>query len=206
MLQACDTNAIRLARRRPKLGAVNTYRNAAAALAAAAACLSLAACSAGITTGSSASADAADSSRSAAAVASSASAAAIASASASASRAAAGRMIKVAGTSATIPVPTGAKVVANMAMNVDGGKQTGIFFVLVTPAKVASFYTATLPRDGYKITANTLITQSGSAVAFVQFSGHGIKGTIDSVAKFPDSVGIPGLGHKNVTSVTITPR
>jgi hypothetical protein len=184
---------------------VTTYRNVAAALAAAAACLSLAACSAGITTASSASADAADSSRSAAAVASSASAAAIASASASASRAAAGRMIKVAGTSATIPVPTGAKVVANMAMNVDG-KQTGIFFVLVTPAKVASFYTATLPRDGYKITANTLITQSGSAVAFIQFSGHGIKGTIDSVAKFPDSVGIPGLGHKNVTSVTITPR
>ena len=181
------------------------YRDVAAALAAAAACLSLAACSAGITTASSASADAADSSRSAAAVASSASAAAIASASASASRAAAGRMIKVAGTSATIPVPTGAKVVANMAMNVDG-KQTGIFFVLVTPAKVASFYTATLPRDGYKITANTLITQSGSAVAFIQFSGHGIKGTIDSVAKFPDSVGIPGLGHKNVTSVTITPR
>ena len=181
------------------------YRDVAAALAAAAACLSLAACSAGITTASSASADAADSSRSAAAVASSASAAAIASASASASRAAAGRMIKVAGTSATIPVPTGAKVVANMAMNIDG-KQTGIFFVLVTPAKVASFYTATLPRDGYKITANTLITQSGSAVAFIQFSGHGIKGTIDSVAKFPDSVGIPGLGHKNVTSVTITPR
>jgi len=184
---------------------VTTYRNVAAALAAAAACLSLAACSAGITTASSASADAADSSRSAAAVASSASAAAIASASASASRAAAGRMIKVAGTSATIPVPTGAKVVANMAMNIDG-KQTGIFFVLVTPAKVASFYTATLPRDGYKITANTLITQSGSAVAFIQFAGHGINGTIDSVAKFPDSVGIPGLGHKNVTSVTITPR
>jgi hypothetical protein len=184
---------------------VNTYRNVAAALAAAAACLSLAACSAGITTASSASADAANSSRSAAAVASSASAAAIASASASASRAAAGRMIKVAGLSATIPVPTGAKVVANMAVNVDG-KQTGIFFVLVTPAKVASFYTTTLPRDGYKITANTLITQTGSAVAFIQFSGHGIKGTIDSVAKFPDSVGIPGLGHKNVTSVTITPR
>jgi len=184
---------------------VTIYRDVAAALAAGVACLSLAACSAGITTASSASADAADSSRSAAAVASSASAAAIASASASASRAAAGRMIKVAGTSATIPVPTGAKVVANMAMNIDG-KQTGIFFVLVTPAKVASFYTATLPRDGYKITANTLITQSGSAVAFIQFSGHGIKGTIDSVAKFPDSVGIPGLGHKNVTSVTITPR
>ena len=49
-------------------------------------------------------------------------------------------------------------------------------------------------------------SRSAAAVAFIQFSGHGIKGTIDSVAKFPDSVGIPGLGHKNVTSVTITPR
>src|SRR5947207_3026295 len=179
---------------------MNKYRSAAVTLAAGAACLSLAACSAGITTTSSASADAANSSRSAAAVASSASAAA----SASASRAAAGRMIKVAGLSATLPVPTGAKVIANMAMNVDG-KQTAIFFDLVTPAKVASFYTAALPRDGYKITANSLITQTGSAVAFVQFSGHGIKGTIDSVAKFPGpNPGIPGLGRKNVTTVTIT--
>jgi len=182
---------------------VNTYRNVAVALAACTAGLSLAGCSAGIT--SSAGVDAA-SSRSAAAVASSASAAAIASASASASRTAAGRMIKLAGLSATIPVPTGAKVVANMAMNVDG-KQTAIFFDLVTPAKVASFYTAALPRHGYKITANSLIAQSGSDVAFIQFSGHGIKGTVDSVAKFPGpNPGIPGLGRKNVTTVTITPR
>lgn len=185
---------------------MNINRNAGAALAACAAALSLTACSAGITATSSASADAANSSRSAAAVASSASAAAIASASASASRAAAGRMIKVDGLSATIPVPAGAKVVANMAMNIDG-KQTTIFFDLVSPAKVASFYTAALPRDGYKITANSLLTQSGSTVALIQFSGHGIKGTIDSVAKFPGSnPGIPGLDHKNVTSVTITPR
>jgi hypothetical protein len=184
---------------------VNTYRNVAAALTACAASLSLAACTAGITT-SSASADSADSSRSAAAVASSASAAAIASASASASRAAAGRMIRVAGLSATIPVPTGAKVVENMATNVDG-KQTVIFFDLVTPAKVATFYTEALPRDGYKVTANSLVTQSGSTVAFIQFSGHGIKATIDSLDKFPGSnVGIPGLGRKNVTTVTITPQ
>jgi hypothetical protein len=186
---------------------VNTYRNVAAALTACAASLSLAACTAGITT-SSASADSADSSRSAAAVASSASAAAIASASASASasRAAAGRLIRVAGLSATIPVPTGAKVVENMATNVDG-KQTVIFFDLVTPAKVATFYTEALPRDGYKVTANSLVTQSGSTVAFIQFSGHGIKATIDSLDKFPGSnVGIPGLGRKNVTTVTITPQ
>ncbi|MGD0240000.1 MAG: hypothetical protein ABSB59_06685 [Streptosporangiaceae bacterium] len=184
---------------------MNTYRNVAAALTACAASLSLAACTAGITT-SSASADSADSSRSAAAVASSASAAAIASASASASRAAAGRMIRVAGLSATIPVPTGAKVVENMATNVDG-KQTVIFFDLVTPAKVATFYTEALPRDGYKVTANSLVTQSGSTVAFIQFSGHGIKATIDSLDKFPGSnVGIPGLGRKNVTTVTITPQ
>jgi hypothetical protein len=91
-----------------------------------------------------------------------------------------------------------------MAMNIDG-KQTAIFFDLVTPAEVASFYTAALPRDGYKVTANTLITQSGSTVASIEFSGHGIKGIIDSVAKFPGpNPGIPGLGRKNVTTVTIT--
>ncbi|HEU5388312.1 MAG TPA: hypothetical protein VFV73_20640 [Streptosporangiaceae bacterium] len=180
---------------------MNTYRNVAVALAAGAACLSLAACSAGITTASSAGADAA-SSRSAAAVASSASAAAMASASASASRAAAGRMIKLDGLSVSFPVPTGAKVIENMAMNVDG-KQTAIFFTLVTPAKVASFYTAALPRDGYKVTTNSLLSQTGSTVAFIQFSGHGIKGTIDSLAKFTESVGIPGLGHKNVTTISL---
>jgi hypothetical protein len=206
MLQGCDMFAIRRAWHAPRFSAVNTYRNVAAALAAGAACLSLAACSAGITTTGSASADSANSSRSAAAVASSASAAAIASASASASRAAAGRMVKVAGLSATIPVPTGAKVLENMATNIDG-KQTVIFFNLVTPAKVASFYTEALPRDGYKVTANSLVTQSGSTVAFIQFSGHGIKGTIDALAKFPVSnVGIPGLGRKNVTTVSITPQ
>jgi hypothetical protein len=204
MSRACDTFAIRPVGRGRRFGAVYIYRNVVAALAAGAATLSLAACSAGITTTSSASADAANSSRSAAAVASSASAAAIASASASASRAAAGRMIKVAGLPATIPVPTGAEVVANMAMNIDG-KQTAIFFDLVTPAKVASFYTAALPRDGYKVTTNTLITSSGSTVASIEFSGHGIKGIIDSVAKFPGpNPGIPGLGRKNVTTVTIT--
>lgn len=180
---------------------MNTYRNVVVALAAGAACLSLAACSAGITTTSSASTDAA-SSRSAAAVASSASAAAMASASASASRAAAGRMIKLDGLSVSFPVPTGAKVIENMAMNVDG-KQTAIFFTLVTPAKVASFYTAALPRDGYKVTSNSLLSQTGSTVAFIQFSGHGIKGTIDSLAKFTESVGIPGLGHKNVTTISL---
>jgi hypothetical protein len=169
------------------------------ALAAGATCLSLAACSAGITATDSASAA---SSRSAAAVASSASAAAMASASASASRAAAGRMIKLDGLSVSFPVPTGAKVIENIAMNVDG-KQTAIFFTLVTPAKVASFYTATLPRDGYQVTTNSLLSQTGSTVAFIQFSGHGIKGTIDSLAKFTESVGIPGLGHKNVTTISL---
>ena len=120
-----------------------------------------------------------------------------------ASRAAAGRMIKLAGLSVSFPVPTGAKMIENMAMNVDG-KQTAIFFTQVSPAKVAGFYTAALPKDGYKVTANSLLSQSGSTVAFIQFAGHGIKGTVDSLAKFSASVGIPGLGHKNVTTVTIT--
>ena len=52
-----------------------------------------------------------------------------------------------------------------------------------------------------------MISQSGSNVAFIQFTGHGIKGTIDALAKFTDSsVSIAGLGHKNVTTISITQK
>jgi len=44
-------------------------------------------------------------------------------------------------------------------------------------------------------------------VTFIQFTGHGVKGTIDALAKFTDSsVSIAGLGHKNVTTISITKK
>jgi ABC-type phosphate transport system substrate-binding protein len=170
---------------------MNTYRSAAVALTACAASLSLTACTAGTTTASTATTSpAARNSTSA-------------SASASASQAApalASRTIKVSGEFGSFPIPARAKVVENVAS--DPGAI--VFFDRVTPAKVSSFYAQALPRAGYTITVNSVISQSGGTVAFIQFTGHGVKGTIDALSKFTDSsVSIAGLGHKNVTTISI---
>jgi hypothetical protein len=115
----------------------------------------------------------------------------------------AGRTIKVSGESGSFPIPARAKVVENVAS--DPGAI--VFFDRVTPAKVSSFYAQALPRAGYTITVNSVISQSGGTVAFIQFTGHGVKGTIDALSKFTDSsVSIAGLGHKNVTTISIRPK
>jgi hypothetical protein len=172
---------------------MNKYRYAVAALTACAASLSLAACTARITTASTATTSPAASTSSSAS----------ASTSASASPALASRTIKLSGEAGSFPLPAGAKVAENVA----SPEGTIVFFNQVTPAKVSSFYAQALPRAGYTITANSVISQSGSNVAFIQFTGHGIKGTIDALAKFTDSsVSIAGLGHKNVTTISITQK
>ena len=171
---------------------MNAYRSAAVALTACAAILSLAACTAGITTASTATTSPAARNSS--------------SASASVSRAApalASRTIKVSGDFGSFPIPAQAKVAENVAS--DPGAI--VFFDQVAPAKVSSFYAQALPRAGYTITVNSVISQSGGTVAFIQFTGHGVKGTIDALSKFTDSsVSIAGLGHKNVTTISIRPK
>lgn len=173
---------------------MNTYRSAAVALAACAASLSLTACAAGTTTASTAATSPAARNSSSA------------SASASVSQAGpalASRTIKVSGESGSFPIPARAKVVENVSS--DPGAI--VFFDRVTPAKVSSFYAQALPRAGYTITVNSVISQSGGTVAFIQFTGHGVKGTIDALSKFTDSsVSIAGLGHKNVTTISIRPK
>jgi hypothetical protein len=166
------------------------YRLAAAALTACAASLSLAACTAGTTTTSTATTSPAATSRSAAAAPSSASALA-------------SRMLKVSGEVGSFPVPAGAKVVQNIGTS----QETIVIFGTVTPAKVSSFYAQALPRAGYTVTANSVITQSGNTVAYIQFTGHGVKGNIDGLAKDTDStVSLPGLGHRNVTTISLMPQ
>ncbi len=170
---------------------MNKYRPAAVALAACAASLSLAACTAGITTASTATTSPAAPSRSGS------------SASASASLAAAGRMIQVSGDVGSFPVPAGAKVAENIASS----QETVVFFSMITPAKVSSFYARALPQAGYTVTTNSVVSQSGNTVAFIQFTGHGFKGNIDALSKFTDStVSLAGLGHKNVTTITFMPK
>ena len=173
---------------------MNTYRSATVALTACAASLSLTACTAGTTTASTAATSPAARNSSSA------------SASASVSQAGpalASRTIKVSGESGSFPIPARAKVVENVASDLGAI----VFFDRVTPAKVSSFYAQALPRAGYTITVNSVISQSGGTVAFIQFTGHGVKGTIDALSKFTDSsVSIAGLGHKNVTTISIRPK
>jgi ABC-type phosphate transport system substrate-binding protein len=173
---------------------MNTYRSAAVALTACAAGLSLTACTAGTTTASTAATSPA--------ARTSASASALASVS-QAGPALASRTIKVSGEFGSFPIPARAKVVENVASDLGAI----VFFDQVTPAKVSSFYAQALPRAGYTITVNSVISQSGGTVAFIQFTGHGVKGTIDALSKFTDSsVSIAGLGHKNVTTISIRPK
>ena len=173
---------------------MNTYRSAAVALTACAASLSLTACTAGTTTASTAATSPA--------ARNSSSASALASVS-QAGPALASRTIKVSGEFGSFPIPARAKVVENVAS--DPGAI--VFFDRVTPAKVSSFYAQALPRAGYTITVNSVISQSGGTVTFIQFTGHGVKGTIDALSKFTDSsVSIAGLGHKNVTTITFMPK
>ncbi len=103
----------------------------------------------------------------------------------------------------SFPIPARAKVAENVA----SASGAIVFFDQVTPAKVSSFYAQALPRAGYTITTNSVVSQSGGTVAFIQFTGHGVKGTIDALSKFTDSsVSIAGLGHKNVTTISIMPK
>ena len=163
------------------------YRSAALTLAACAAGLSVTACTAGITTASSATTSAPAPSRSASVPA------------AASSRAPSGRMIKVTGSVGNFPVPAAAKVTENIAID---QKDIVVSFNSVTPANVSSFYATALPRAGYTITGNSVVTQGGGTVAFIFFSGHGYKGNIGALSKAPASEASLGLGTKNVTTIT----
>jgi ABC-type phosphate transport system substrate-binding protein len=166
---------------------MNKYRSTALALACCAASVSVAACTAGITTASSPTTSAPAPTHSASVPA------------AASSRAPSGRMIKVTGSVGSFPVPAGAKVTENIAID---QKDVVVAFGSVTPANVSSFYATALPRAGYTISGNSVVTQDGGTVAFVFFSGHGYKGDIGALSKAPASEASLGLGTKNVTTIT----
>jgi ABC-type phosphate transport system substrate-binding protein len=172
---------------------MHKYRSAAAALTACAAILSMAACTAGTTTASTATTS----------PAAPGSPSASSSTSASASPALASHTITVAGDVGTFPVPAG----ANVAENIATSQETVIIFDKITPARVSSFYAQALPQDGYTITTNSVVSQSGGTAAIIQFTGHGFSGNIDALSKFTDpAVSVAGLGHKNVTTITFMPK
>jgi hypothetical protein len=176
---------------------MSNYRSAALALASCAASLTVAACTAGITTATPPATSPAAPSRSA-----SVAAATSASRAAPARPAAAGRMIAVSGSIGTFPVPAGAKVAENVA----NGQQVIILFNSVTPANVSSFYATALPRAGYAISGNSVISEGGGTEAIIEFSGRGYKGNIAAVSHFSGAgVSVAGLGTKNVSTVELSP-
>jgi hypothetical protein len=174
---------------------MNKYRSTALVLAACAAGLSVAACSAGTP---SASSSTASSSASPPASSSPSAVPVVSSAVPTSGPPIAGKMITVKGKIGSFPVPAAAKVGENLS----GASSLLVVFGLVAPADVARFYATALPQAGFTVTSNSLVSQGGQNGAIVQFTGHGFKGNIESVAQFPGT-SIAGL-TTNVTTVVMS--
>jgi hypothetical protein len=169
---------------------MNRYRSAALALAACAASLAVAACSAGTPAATSASTSSGAPSQGG-----------YASAAASAAGAPIpGRAVAVKGKLGSFPVPAGARVVENLP----GNQAFVLVFGLIAPTDVSRFYATALPQAGFTITTNTMLHKGGDTGAFIVFTGHGLKGNINSLVQFP-GMSVAGLGGKNVTTVVVTP-
>jgi hypothetical protein len=170
---------------------MNKYRPAALAVATCAASLAVAACSAGTPASSSASTGTSTASPQQSVTTS---------APPSTGAPIAGRTISLSTKLGSFPVPAKAKVVENMA----GGQALVLVFGLITPADVARFYATALPQAGYTVTTNSMLSKGGDSGAYIVFSGHGYKGTVDSLARFPGT-SVAGLGDKNVTTIIFAP-
>jgi hypothetical protein len=175
---------------------MNKYRSTALVLAACAAGLSVAACSAGTP---SASSSTASSSASPPASSSPSAVPVVSSAVPTSGPPIAGKMITVKGKIGSFPVPAAAKVGENLS----GASSLLVVFGLVAPADVARFYATALPQAGFTVTSNSLVSQGAQNGAIVQFTGHGFKGNIESVAQFPGA-SLPGIGATNITTVVLS--
>jgi hypothetical protein len=174
---------------------MNKYRSAALVLAACAVGVSAAACSSGSSSTSSSAAT------SPAATSPAASSQAISSSPPpTTGPAIAGRTLTVKGSLGSFPVPASAKVAENMA----GGQSVVLVFGSVVPADVSRFYATELPKAGYSVTTNSMLSKGGDNGAYIVFSGHGFKGTIDSLDQFP-GMSVAGIGDKNVTTIIFAP-
>jgi hypothetical protein len=168
---------------------MNKYRSAALALAACAASLSVAACSAGTPSASSTGTPSANSSSTSTATPSQA---VVRSAPPSTGAPIPGRSLATKMSLGTFPVPAAAKV----AENISGL----VVFGSITPADVARFYATALPQAGYTVTTNSMLQKGGDTGAFIVFTGHGYKGTVDSLNQFPGT-SVQGIGDTNVTTI-----
>jgi hypothetical protein len=173
---------------------MNKYRSAPLALAACAACLAVAACSAGTPAASSAASSPAASSSAAAGQGLSSSAPPTTGAPIP------GRMLTVSRALGTFPIPAAAKVGENMS----AGQGVIVAFGLIVPADVARFYATALPQAGFTVTSNSLVSKGNQNGALIMFTGHGYKGTIESVNQEAGYT-FAGLGAQNVTTIIMSP-
>ena len=165
---------------------MNRYRSAALVLAACAVGMSAAACSSGNSSSTSSSA----------ATSPAASSQVISSPPPTTGPPIASRTLTVKGSLGGFPVPASATVAENMA----GGQSVVVVFGSVVPTDVARFYATALPKAGYSVTTNSMLSKGGDNGAYIVFSGHGYKGTIDSLDQFP-GMSVAGIGDKNVTTI-----
>ena len=110
-------------------------------------------------------------------------------------------MITVKGKVGSFPVPATRR---RGRRELSGGSSLLVVFGLVVPADVARFYVTALPQAGFTVTSSSLVSQGGQNGAIIQFTGHGFKGNIESVAEFPGA-SVAGIGAKNVTTVIMSP-
>jgi hypothetical protein len=186
---------------------MNTYRRTAMAVITCAIGLSLAACTVGITTarsGPSPSPTASRTDSSPTAIRTGSSPTAPSSHSAPPPPGPA-TMVPVDAPIGSFPVPKGAKV----AYNFSCPKQINIAVTPVTPSQSSIFYTAELPRAGYKMEDNF----AAQGLVQIDFSGHGYKGSIVTVANLgaamasaDPSIGpmMPSGMTKNVEQIMMT--
>ena len=165
------------------------HRSAALALAACAASLTVAACSAGTPAASSSTSSSAAANQGVSTSPPPSTGAPIA-----------GTTIAVKGKLGSFPVPAKAKVVENIA----GGQSLVVVFGLIDPADVARFYATALPQAGFTVTSNSLVSKGNQNGALIMFTGHGYKGTIESVNQEAGYT-FAGLGAQNVTTIIMSP-
>jgi hypothetical protein len=111
----------------------------------------------------------------------------------------------------SFPVPRGTQVVYNTSCP----KQINITVGPVTPAQSSAFYTTELPRAGYKIQNNMMMsdptTGAAEGLLEISFTGHGYTGSILTMAdpgagaSADPSIGpLPSDLSKNIEEIMLT--
>jgi hypothetical protein len=92
------------------------------------------------------------------------------------------------GTVGNFPIPPGATVLYHG----NDGSELQIVLSSVTASEVDTYYTGTLPSNGYTITSNSSATGNTFNGVGIEFTGHGYSGKIGALS---------GVGINNVGSI-----